>query len=130
MWILRDQNIILTVNWDKNDEIINMDFKGFKQQIQKTFSQTLSPQSRPYNQGLVVIEKVLQFVNMDSDLTFLEEASVDLKRVNTTLYKIISQELNFLDQLTSFREMLQSARVFTNKSTKIKCHAFPGVTVE
>ena len=66
----------------------------------------MSPQSRPFNQGLVVIEKVLQFANMDSNLTFLAEASVDLKRVNTTLYKIISQELNFLDQLTSFREML------------------------
>ena len=30
MWILRDQSIILTMNWDKNDEVINMDFKGFK----------------------------------------------------------------------------------------------------
>ena len=67
---------------------------------------------------------------MDSNLTFLAEASVDLKRVNTTLYKIISQELNFLDQLTSFREMLQSAKVLTNTSTKIKRYAFFGVTVE
>ena len=67
MWILRDQNIILTMNWDKNDEVINMDFPGFKQVIQTTFSQTLSPQSRPFNQGLGVIEKVLQFVNMDSN---------------------------------------------------------------
>ena len=60
MWILRDQNLVLTVNWDKNDEIINMDFQGFEQQIQNTFSQTLSPQSRPYNQGLI-----LKFVSMN-----------------------------------------------------------------
>ena len=67
MWILRDQSIVLPMNWDTDDEVINMDFEGFTNEIQKTFSQTLLPTSKPYNQGLLVIEKALQFVSMESN---------------------------------------------------------------
>ena len=57
---------------------------------------------------------------MDSPLTFLATGSVDLKRVNTTLSKIISQEIDFLEQLTSFRQLLQSAEVLKNETPKTK----------
>ena len=70
MWVLRDQSIVLTMNWETNDEVINMNFTGFTAEILKTFSQTLVPTSKPYNQGLVVIDKVLQFVSMDSAMNF------------------------------------------------------------
>ena len=93
-----------------------MDFSGFQKQIKKVFSQTLSPKSQPYNQGLVVIDQIFQFINMESNLVFEANATFDLKRVNTTLYQIIDQELNFLAQLTSFQSMLHSAKVFTTKT--------------
>ena len=61
---------------------------------------------------------------MESDLVFEANTTFDLKRVNTTLYQIIDQELNFLAQLTSFQSMLHSAKVFTTKTPENKRHAF------
>ena len=45
VWILRDQEILLTRNWDAEDQVKNMDFSGFQKQIQKAFLQTLLPKS-------------------------------------------------------------------------------------
>ena len=72
-----------------------MDFTGFKNQIQTRFSQTLSPTSKPYNQGLVVIDRIFKFINMESDLVSEANTTFDLKRVNTTLCQIKDQELPF-----------------------------------
>ena len=35
VWILRDQEILITRNWDTEDQLINMDFSGFQKQIKK-----------------------------------------------------------------------------------------------
>ena len=37
VWILRDQEILLTRNWDDEDQVINMDFSGFQNQIRTVF---------------------------------------------------------------------------------------------
>ena len=68
VWILRDQAVLLTKNWNAEDQVINMDFTGFKDLIQTRFSQTLSPTSKPYHQCLVVINRIFKFINMKSDL--------------------------------------------------------------
>ena len=82
------------------------------------------PKSEPFNQGLIVIDQTFQFINMESNLVFEANDTFDLKRVNTTLYQIIDQEIDFLTQLTSFQSMLHSAKVFTTKTPKNKRHAF------
>ena len=33
VWILRDQEILLTRHWDAEDQVINMDFLGLQKQI-------------------------------------------------------------------------------------------------
>ena len=55
VWILRGQDILLTKGWRAEDEIVNMKFDGFKQQIATIFSQTIIPTVQPYNQGLVLV---------------------------------------------------------------------------
>ena len=67
---------------------------------------------------------------MNSNMTFLAKASVDLRQVNTTLNKIISQENDFLGQLTSFRELLHSAKILTNSTTKVKRGIVSTVQIE
>ena len=56
VWILRGQDILLTKGWKAEDEIVNMKFDGFKQQIATIFSQTITPTVQPYNQGLVLVD--------------------------------------------------------------------------
>ena len=99
-----------------------MNFSGFEEQIKTTFSQTVKPTVQPFNQGLVLIDQKLQFLKMESSLVFEVNATSDLRRVFTTLYQIIDQEINFLNQLTSFQSMLHLANVFTTKAPKTKCH--------
>ena len=101
VWILRDQSILLTKNWNSEDEVIYMEFEKFENMTRHKFSQPMLPKTESFNQGLVIIHWKLQFVSFNSPL----------KWVNTTLSKIISQEIDFLEQLTSFRQLLQSAEV-------------------
>ena len=121
---MKDQEIILTKNWENEDQVVNMNFSGFQKQIMKVFLQTLMPKAQPFNQGLVIIDQTFQFINMESPLVFETNATFDLKRDYTTLYQIIDQEINFLTQLTSFQSMLHSAKVFTTKTPKTKRHTF------
>ena len=57
MYILRDQDIIITSNW-VIDETITMDFPGCIQAINERFSQTLVLVKQPYNQALVLIDQI------------------------------------------------------------------------
>ena len=49
MFILRDQNIVLTVNWVTTDQVVTMDFPSFIKALNDRFSQTLTPVQQPYN---------------------------------------------------------------------------------
>ena len=119
VWILRGQDILITKDYSSEDQIINMKFTGFKQTIARIFSQTVVPTVQNYNQGLVIIDKKFQFVNMNSHTTFEVNSTADLQQIFTTLNQIIDQEVNFLEQLTSFENMLQTANVFTTNAPKL-----------
>ena len=93
VWILRGQDNLLTRDWASEDQVVNMKFSGFEKQIKTTFSQTVKPTVQPFNQGLVIIDQKLQFLKMESSLVFEVNATSDLRRVFTTLYQIIDQEI-------------------------------------
>ena len=65
IWILRDQSIILTKKM-LSDEAINLQFESFIASIQQTFAQTITVQSQPFNQALILKNKKFAFVRMDS----------------------------------------------------------------
>ena len=71
------------------------------------------PSTKSYNQALVVQDGIIQFVPMNTTDTFIARDTIDLKRVQTLLGKIIEQELDFLAQLNSFKDLLQSAGVIS-----------------
>ena len=48
VWILRGQDILLTKDWEADDQTVSMKFAGFAQQISTTFSQTLLPTVQPF----------------------------------------------------------------------------------
>ena len=114
VWILRGQDIILTKGWKAEDEIVNIKFDGFKQQIATIFSQTITPTVQPYNQGLVLI--VFKFVRMDVGDTFEVNRTPDLDQVFRILEQIIHQETIFFNQLKSFQSMLKNAKVFPTEA--------------
>ena len=125
MFILRDQNIVLTVNWVTTDQVVTMDIPSFVQALNDRFAQTLDPVQKPYNQALVLVDQVFKFIDMNSPNTFVAYPSSDLKRVYLTLTKIIEQESTFLNQLISFKSMLESAQVLTDVTTKLKRRTIP-----
>ena len=77
------------------------------------FSPNVEPSTKSYNQALIVKDGLLQFVPMNTTETFIARGTVNLKRVQTLLGKIIEQELDLLAQLHSFKNLLQSAGVIS-----------------
>ena len=110
-WILKGKEIILSKDQIEDDQLINLDFDEMKLTIQRAFGQTIEIEKQDFNQCLVLENKILQFVRMDTTKTYLAQTNPPLTQVSTLLTKIIAQELDFHRQLTTFRMMLQSADV-------------------
>ena len=119
MFILRDQDIVITSNW-VIDQTITMDFPGCIQAINQCFSQTLVLVKQPFTQALVLIDQKFQFVNMNHTSKFMAHTTQDLQHVFTTLGQIIDQESAFLRQLTLFKDMLTNAEIFMDVSQRIR----------
>ena len=49
VYILRDQSIILTKNFNTGDSMINMFFSGFTRTVKTEFGQDVVPTTQPYN---------------------------------------------------------------------------------
>ena len=105
VFILRDQEIILTKNFNTDSSMINMFFPGFTKIMHDNFGQNIVPSKQPFNQGLVLEKGLFKFVNINS----------------TTLYEVkntkdISQTYHFLSQLIkheqTFFSSSQSAWIF------------------
>ena len=56
IWILRDQNIILSTHIT-SEETINLKFAGFIGNILATFGQVLTIETKPFHQALVLKDK-------------------------------------------------------------------------
>ena len=65
MYILKDQDIVLTSTWVV-DQTITMDFPNCIQAITDRFSQLLVLTKQPFNQALVLINQQFKFVSMNS----------------------------------------------------------------
>ena len=119
MFILKNQDIVITSNW-VIDQTITMDFPNCIQAINQRFSQLLVLVKQPFNQALVLIDQEFKFVNMNSSQKFKAHTTQDLTRVFTTLGHIINQESAFLRQLTLFKDMLTNAEILLDVSQRLK----------
>ena len=66
MYILKDQSLVLTSTWVE-DIIITLDFNICKTKLYERFSQHVFINKQPYDQALVIKNKILMFIDMDSD---------------------------------------------------------------
>ena len=57
MYILKDQTLVLTTTWIA-DITVTLDFENCKTQIYERFSQTLTLSQKPFNQALVIVNKL------------------------------------------------------------------------
>ena len=99
VWILRDQSILLTKNWNSEDEVIYMEFEKFENMTRHQFSQPLLPKTESFNQGLVIIGQKLKFVSFNSPLTFLAIGSVDLNGLKQRFSKLFRKKWISLSSL-------------------------------
>jgi hypothetical protein len=95
IWILRDQSIILTRKM-LSDEALNLQFDSFIASILQTFGQTITVQTQPFNQALIIKDKKFSLVRMDSSETYSAKKTKKLAQIDTLFEQIISQEDSFL----------------------------------
>ena len=57
MYILKDQTLVLTSTWVA-DITVTLDFQNCKTEIYERFSQTLTLSQKPFNQALVIVNKI------------------------------------------------------------------------
>ena len=119
MYVLKNQNIVLTTTWI-TDLTITMNFANCKKEIFDRFSQTLILTQKPYNQALVIVDKTFQFIGMNDSQKFNAKITPDLTRVYTTINHLINQENAFLRQITLFNKMLTSADILLDVNSRLK----------
>ena len=96
VWILRDQEILLTKNAKQDDEIVNMMFSGFSTTMQRIFAQVLTPTRQNYNQGLVLEGGAFKFVPMNTSSVYQVQSNQDMSQVFRTFSQLIDQDKKFL----------------------------------
>ena len=119
VYLLRNQEVLLTKIFSDNDELRNMLFDGFSALLQASFSQILQPTKQDYNQVLVLENKLFKFVPLSTDLTYLVNSTLELSQVHEMVNQIISKEQEILDQLTAFQNMLIDTSVFQKEKTPL-----------
>ena len=69
MYILKDQSLVLTSTWVE-DITITLDFQICKTKLHERFSQHISISKQPFNQALVLKNKIFMFIDMNDDQKF------------------------------------------------------------
>ena len=118
VFILRDQEIILTKNFNTDSSMINMFFPGFTKIMLDNFGQNIVPSKQPFNQGLVLEKGLFKFVNINSTTLYEVKNTKDISQTYQLLSQLINQEQKFLNQLESFMQMLIKSKVFGPTSTQ------------
>ena len=108
VWILRDQEVLLTKNSKHDDEIVNMMFQGFSQTMRTNFAQVVIPTRQNYNQGLVLEAGLFRFVHMNTSDVYEVQSNPDMSQIYRTFTQLIDQDKKFLNQLQSFQNMFNS----------------------
>ena len=117
VYLLRNQEVLLTKNFADNDELRNMLFPGFSTLLQASFSQTLVPTKQDFNQVLVLQDKIFKFVPLSSNLTYSVNSTLELSQVYEMVNQIVAKEQKILDQLIAFQNMLIDTSVFQAEDT-------------
>ena len=112
VYLLREQEVLITKNYQDEDELRNMLFSGFSNLLFRTFSQTLVPTKQNFNQVLVLQDKKFKFVPLSSPLTYAVNSTIELAQVFEIVAQIINKEQEILNQLLAFRDMLIQTSVF------------------
>ena len=105
VYILRDQEIILTKNFNTDSSMINMFFPGFTKIMLEEFGQNIVSTKQAYNQGLVLDKGLFKFVNINSTNLYEVKNTKDISQTFQLLSQLINQEQKFLNQLESFMQM-------------------------
>jgi hypothetical protein len=92
VWILRDQEVLLTKNAKHDDEIVNMMFNGFSQTMRTNFAQVVTPTKQNYNQGLVIEAGLFKFVPMNTSTVYEVQSNPDMSQVYRTFTQLIDQD--------------------------------------
>jgi hypothetical protein len=114
IWILRDQNIILSTHIT-SEESINLQFQGFIGNILTTFAQVITIETMPFHQALVLKDKQFVFERMDSSNKYAAKTNKRLSQIATLFSQIVKQEISFMSQLQAFTQMLINANIFTTQ---------------
>ena len=80
MYILKDQTLLLTSAW-VTDITVTLDFQHCKTKINERFSQQISLSQQPFDQALVIKNKIFMFINMNDDKKFYGKKTPDLTRM-------------------------------------------------
>ena len=112
MYILKDQSLVLTSTWVE-DITITLDFQICKTKLHERFSQHISISQQPFDQALVLKNKIFMFIDMNDDQKFYGKKTPDLTRIYTTLQHLIAQEKAYLRQIIHFNDMLTKADILT-----------------
>ena len=92
VYILRDQEIILTKNFNTDSSMINMFFPGFTKIMLEEFGQNIVPTKQSYNQGLVLDKGLFKFVNINSTNLYEVKNTKDISQTYQLLSQLINQE--------------------------------------
>jgi hypothetical protein len=114
IWILRDQNIILSTHII-SEVSMNLQFAGFIKNILTTFGQVITITPQPFHQALVLKDKTFLFERMDSNIKYAAKTNKRVSQIATLFQQIVTQELSFLSQLQAFTKMLIDANIFTTQ---------------
>ena len=117
VYILRNQQVLITKNYQDEDELRNMIFSGFSSLLHQTFGQTLVPSRQAYNQVLTLESKVFKFTPLSSPLRYSVNTTTQVMQVLQLVTQIIEKEQENLDQLLAFTDMLVETSVFTQDNT-------------
>ena len=117
VYLLRNQEVLITKNYQDQDELRNMIFPGFSNLLHRTFGQTLVPSRQDYNQVLTLESKVFKFAPLSSPLSYAVNTTSQVMQVFELVSQIIEKEQEILDQLLAFTDMLVQTSVFTAGDT-------------
>ena len=89
-WILEGKEVILSKDRIADDQLISSEFDEMKDIVQQIFNQPIEIEKQPFHQCLVLENKLLKFVRMDTQKTYVAQTNPPLTQVSTILEKIIA----------------------------------------